>query len=81
LGAAGLALAALPQRAGPAGAAGKAPVVFEWSGYEPPEFHRACIDKYGGSPEFGFFGDDTEAFEKIKTGYAPDLAHPCASTA
>jgi spermidine/putrescine-binding protein len=73
--ASGLALALTPRFA----RAAQGPLVFEWSGYEIPEFHKAYIDKYGASPEFGFFASQDEAFNKINAGYSPDLAHPCAS--
>ena len=32
-------------------------VIFDWSGYEAPEFHPGYIAKHGQSPTFTFFGD------------------------
>ena len=32
------------------------------------------------SPTFTFFGDEDEAFEKIRTGFKTDLAHPCSQS-
>ncbi len=55
-------------------------IVFDWSGYEVPEFHPKYIEKYGDSPTFTFFGDEDEAFEKIRSGFKTDLAHPCSQT-
>ena len=78
--AAGLALAAAPVMGRRARAEG-APVVFEWSGYELPEFHKGYLDKHGASPEFAFFAGQDEAFNKVNAGFAADLVHPCASQA
>ncbi len=52
----GVGVAALPLVPGAAFAAKKHPLLFEWSGYELPEFHQAYIDKHGVSPDFSFFG-------------------------
>jgi spermidine/putrescine transport system substrate-binding protein len=62
----------------PAKAAGGSPIVFEWSGYEEPALHPAYSAKYAEPPEFAFFGDEDEAFEKMRAGFKADLAHPCA---
>jgi spermidine/putrescine-binding protein len=78
--AAGLVLAAMPVGGRGARASG-APVVFEWSGYELPEFHPAYLAKHGSSPDFAFFAGQDEAFNKINAGFAADLVHPCASQA
>jgi len=55
-------------------------VIFDWSGYEAPEFHPGYIAKHGQSPTFTFFGDEDEAFEKIRSGFKTDLAHPCSQS-
>lgn len=54
--------------------------VFDWSGYEDPAFHPKYVEKYGDSPTFTFFGDEDEAFEKIRAGFKVDLAHPCSQS-
>lgn len=54
--------------------------IFDWSGYEIPEFHPGYVEKYGDSPAFTFFGDEDEAFEKIRSGFKADLAHPCSQS-
>ena len=54
--------------------------VFEWSGYELPEFHQAYIDQYGASPSFTFFGELEEALQKLRTGFTADVTHPCTSS-
>lgn len=55
-------------------------VIFDWSGYEAPEFHPGYTAKHGQSPTFTFFGDEDEAFEKIRSGFKTDLAHPCSQS-
>ena len=54
--------------------------VFDWSGYEDPAFHPAYTEKHGTEPDFSYFGDDEEAFQKIRSGFKADLAHPCSQS-
>ena len=54
--------------------------VFDWSGYEDPAFHPTYVEKTGGSPDFSFFGDEEEAFQKLRSGFKADLAHPCSQS-
>jgi spermidine/putrescine-binding protein len=54
--------------------------IFDWSGYEAPEFHPGYAAKHGQSPTFTFFGDEDEAFEKLRAGFKSDLAHPCSQS-
>ena len=54
--------------------------IFDWSGYEDPAFHPKYVAKYGDSPTFTFFGDEDEAFEKMRSGFKTDLAHPCSQS-
>jgi spermidine/putrescine transport system substrate-binding protein len=55
-------------------------IVFDWSGYEAPEFHPKYVEKNGDEPTFTFFGDEDEAFEKLRAGFKADLAHPCSQS-
>ncbi|MBR0557916.1 extracellular solute-binding protein [Ciceribacter sp. L1K23] len=55
-------------------------VIFDWSGYEDPAFHPAYAAKHGEEPEFSFFGDEEEAFQKLRSGFKADLAHPCSQS-
>lgn len=55
--------------------------VFDWAGYDDPNFHQAYTAKHGGSPTFTFFADDDEGFQKARAGFKADLAHPCLTTA
>jgi spermidine/putrescine transport system substrate-binding protein len=65
---------------GAAAAADKKLTVFDWSGYEAPEFHQAYIDEHKASPSFVFFGDEEEAMQKLKAGFRADVAHPCSQS-
>ncbi|MFD9899126.1 ABC transporter substrate-binding protein [Mesorhizobium sp. NPDC059025] len=61
-------------------AAGSDLIVFDWAGYELPEFHPKYTEKRGDAPTFTFFGDEDEAFEKMRSGFKADLAHPCSQS-
>ncbi len=54
--------------------------VFDWAGYEDPEFFTAYIDKNSESPTFAYFGDEEEAFQKLRSGFKADTAHPCSQS-
>lgn len=54
--------------------------VFDWAGYEDPAFHPAYTEKHGSEPDFSFFGDEEEAFQKLRSGFKADVAHPCAQS-
>ncbi len=54
--------------------------VFDWAGYEDPEFYTAYTDKHGDAPTFAFFGDEEEAFQKLRSGFKADAAHPCSQS-
>ena len=54
--------------------------VFDWAGYEDPEFYTAYHDKHGAAPTFAFFGDEEEAFQKLRSGFKADAAHPCSQS-
>lgn len=77
-----LALAALVSGAlaAPALAADDELIIFDWSGYEDPAFHPRYVEKHGESPSFTFFGDEDEAFEKLRSGFKADLSHPCSQS-
>ncbi len=54
--------------------------VFDWAGYEDPEFFTAYTEKYDAPPTFAFFGDEEEAFQKLRSGFKADAAHPCSQS-
>lgn len=52
-------------------------LVFDWSGYEEEGFYQHYIDQHGDSPTFAFFGEEEEAFQKLRSGFRADISHPC----
>lgn len=55
--------------------------VFDYSGFEDPAFHQAYVEKHGQSPDFAFFGDEDEAFQKLSSGFTdPGVTHICAGS-
>ncbi|MHA6642547.1 ABC transporter substrate-binding protein [Mesorhizobium sp. A623] len=55
-------------------------IVFDWAGYEDPSFHPTYAEKNKDAPTFAFFGDEDEAFEKLRSGFKADLGHPCSQS-
>lgn len=78
LAAAGLASVTLPLVSRPALAADL--TVFTWEGYNDPQFYGAYLAEHGADPEFGIFGEEEEAFQKLRAGYKADTAHPCTQS-
>ena len=74
----GTALLALA--AGPALGADPELTVFDWAGYDDTGFHEAYIEKHNDSPTFAYFGDEEEAFQKLRAGFKADLGHPCSQS-
>lgn len=54
-----------------------APLVFTWSGYDEVHFHEQYVAEHGCGPNFSFWGDEEEAFAKMRAGFAPDVMAPC----
>ena len=54
------------------------PSVFTWSGYDDDGFMGAYIETYGERPNFSFWGDEEEAFAKMRAGFEPDITAPCS---
>ncbi len=77
--AAGLAVALSASVAAFSHAANDDLIIFDWSGYEAEQFHPDYTAKYG-EPTFTFFGDEDEAFEKVRSGFKADLGHPCSQS-
>ena len=55
-------------------------LVFDYSGFEDPVFHADYVATHGDSPSFAFFGDEDEAFQKIRAGFQADVTHICAGS-
>lgn len=54
--------------------------VFDWAGYEDPAFFQAYVDAHGETPTYAFYGDEEEAFQKLRSGFQADVAHPCSQS-
>ncbi|UWQ20534.1 ABC transporter substrate-binding protein [Jannaschia sp. W003] len=55
--------------------------VFDYSGFEDAAFHADYVEKHGSGPDFAFFGDEEEAFQKLSSGFrAPGVTHICAGS-
>ena len=54
--------------------------VFTWSGYEDPGFTQDFVAEHGKEPNFTFFGDEEEAFQKLMAGFEADVSHPCSQS-
>ena len=79
LASAGIATVMLPVFSGPAkAAAADHPNVFTWEGWDANEHHGEYFEKYGEYPNFSIFGDEEEAFAKVKAGAQFDVSHPCS---
>ena len=52
-------------------------LVLDWSGFEEEPFHEAYAAEHGEHPSFTFFGDEEEAFQKLRSGFRADVSHPC----
>ena len=55
-------------------------LVLDYPGFEDPSFHQPYVDMHGDNPTFSFFGDEDEAFQKIRSGFQADVAHICAGS-
>ncbi len=55
-------------------------LVFDYSGFEDPAYHSKYVEKYGMSPTYAFFGDEEEAFQKLRSGFQADVSHVCAGS-
>ena len=81
--AAGLGMAGTSTMAGSAFAANTNPgdlSVFEWAGYELPEFYPAYVEKFGTEPSFSLFAEEEEALQKLRSGFPTDISHPCSGS-
>ena len=65
---------------GAATAADDGLVVLDWSGYEDEGFFQKYIEKHGDAPRYSFFGEEEEAFQKLRAGFRADVSHPCSQS-
>ncbi len=50
---------------------------FTWAGYDYPALFGTYLEKHGSPPKFALYADATEALQKVRAGYVPDVIHPC----
>ena len=55
-------------------------LVFDWSGYEEDGFFVNYAAQHGSGPTYAFFGEEEEAFQKLRSGFRADVAHPCSQS-
>ena len=52
-------------------------IILDWSAYDDPGFFQGYIEKHGDWPTYSFFGEEEEAFQKLRAGFRADISHPC----
>jgi spermidine/putrescine transport system substrate-binding protein len=55
-------------------------LIFDYAGFENPAFHTKYTETHGVSPTYAFFGDEEEAFQKLRSGFRSDVTHVCAGS-
>lgn len=53
--------------------------ILDYPGFEEPSFHSAYGEAHG-EPAYSFFGDEEEAFQKLRAGFQADITHICAGS-
>jgi spermidine/putrescine transport system substrate-binding protein len=53
------------------------PVLFEWEDYTAAPFLAEYVKTHGSAPATAIFGDEDEAFAKMRAGFSPDVMGPC----
>ena len=61
-------------------AADKDLVILDWAGFDDPGFFSAYIEEHGAAPTFVLFGEEEEAFQKLRAGFRADASHPCSQS-
>jgi spermidine/putrescine-binding protein len=77
LSALGIGMLTMPMMSSKARAASEI-MYFGWAGHDDPAFYESYTEKYGGVPDFTFWGSEDEAFTKMRMGgFVPDIMAPC----
>lgn len=72
--------AALSLVAAGAGAQDSELLIFDWSGFEEDGYWQEYAAEFGEGPTYTFFGEEEEAFQKLRSGFKADVAHPCSQS-
>lgn len=75
-----MASAAIALAVSPLKAADPELLVLDWAGFDIEGLFAAYKEKNGDAPTYTFFGDDDEAFQKVASGFKPDVVHPCVAS-
>lgn len=52
-------------------------IILDWSGFEEDAYWAVYAEQHGVGPTYSFFGEEEEAFQKLRSGFRADVAHPC----
>ena len=55
-------------------------LVLDYPGFDNEAYHQTYIAKNGANPTFTFFGDEEEAFQKVRSGFRADTTHICGGS-
>ena len=55
-------------------------LVLDYPGFDDEGYHQTYIAKNGANPTFTFFGDEEEAFQKVRSGFRADVTHICGGS-
>lgn len=55
-------------------------LVLDYPGFDDEAYHATYIAKNGANPTFTFFGDEEEAFQKVRSGFRADVTHICGGS-
>ncbi len=55
-------------------------LILDWSGFEEDGYWQDYAAEYGEGPTYTFFGEEEEAFQKLRSGFRADVAHPCSQS-
>lgn len=55
-------------------------IILDYPGFEDPAFHVAYTELHGQSPTWSFFGDEEEAFQKVRSGFQADVSQICGGS-
>ena len=55
-------------------------LILDWSGFEEKAFFDSYVEEHGAEPTFTFFGEEEEAFQKLRSGFRADISHPCSQS-
>lgn len=56
------------------------PLYFTWTGYDVPDLWPDYVKEHGGPVRTSVFASEEEALQKMRQGFAVDIAHPCVET-